>query len=198
MRIADGDGSDVDPRTARTREAALHAAVDLLADAGPSALTHQELSRAAGVSRATLYRHWPTAIDLLLDLLAEFRMPDFVPVDGDLRARVTVNLDAQHERLADRRYRGVYLASQSLAHEPRIRRRLWEMNEPRVASVVAALGPEFDLHRRPDHVVHVLALMNGPLLQLLTFVGPELPTELREAIVDSVLDYLDRHCREDA
>ncbi|HEY0188113.1 MAG TPA: helix-turn-helix domain-containing protein [Cellulomonas sp.] len=172
----------------------MHAATELLADSGPAMLTHQELTRVAGVSRATLYRHWPTITDLVLDLLVEFRMPDFVPVDGDARACVETNLEAQRARLFDRHYLGVYLTSQSLAQDPRVRHRLLEMNEPRVASVATAFGPAYDLADRPDHVVQLLALLNGPLLQIATFVGGELPDEVRAAVVDSVLGYLDRHC----
>ncbi|HZJ49119.1 MAG TPA: TetR/AcrR family transcriptional regulator [Acidimicrobiia bacterium] len=47
----------------------LDAARELLSDYGPSAVTHLRVAEASGVSRATVYRHWPDRADILLDLL---------------------------------------------------------------------------------------------------------------------------------
>src|SRR5260370_76038 len=46
-----------DPRAARSREAILAAAYDLLAREGPGAITHQQLPRQPGVGRAPGSRH---------------------------------------------------------------------------------------------------------------------------------------------
>ena len=64
-----------DPRAARSREAILAAAFDLLAREGPGAITHQRVAQQAGVGRATVYRHWAAPEDLLRDVLfsAELR-----------------------------------------------------------------------------------------------------------------------------
>lgn len=182
----------MDPRRARTRDTALAAALDLLSERGVTELTHQNLAHASGVSRATLYRHWPTTVDLVIDLLDSFRMPNFVPGEGSVAARVEQNLDVQRERLADPRYARLYQAVQSVSHDDRVRERLVAINKPRVQSVADALAPEYDLHDRPDLVIQVLALMNGPLNQLATFVGTDLPDATRRSIVDSVLLYLER------
>src|SRR6266705_1946789 len=66
-----------DPRAARSREAILAAALDLLAREGPGAITHQRVARQAGVGRATVYRHWAAPEDLLRDVLyaAELALP---------------------------------------------------------------------------------------------------------------------------
>jgi AcrR family transcriptional regulator len=47
----------------------LDAAGELLARGGPEAVTHLRVSEEAGVARATVYRHWSTRADILLDLL---------------------------------------------------------------------------------------------------------------------------------
>jgi AcrR family transcriptional regulator len=49
----------VDPRVVRTRLAVLEAATMLLRTEGPGAVTHARVAEAAGVGRATIYRHWP-------------------------------------------------------------------------------------------------------------------------------------------
>jgi AcrR family transcriptional regulator len=60
-----------DPRVVRTRAAALEATRELIAEAGPSAVTFQTVAQRAGMSRATLYRHWPHPDELVFQALAE-------------------------------------------------------------------------------------------------------------------------------
>ena len=66
-----------DPRVARSREAILVAARELLLHHGPAAVTHQRVADQAGVGRATVYRHWARAELLLLDVMAGAGMPFF-------------------------------------------------------------------------------------------------------------------------
>ena len=55
-----------DPRLAATRARALEAALDQLQEQGVLAVTHASVGARSGISRSTLYRHWPT-LDELLD-----------------------------------------------------------------------------------------------------------------------------------
>lgn len=57
------------PQVQRTRRLMLDAARRLLSEHGPEAVTHLRVADAAGVARATVYRHWPDRSDILLDLL---------------------------------------------------------------------------------------------------------------------------------
>lgn len=57
------------PQVQRTHRAMLDAARELLSEYGPGAVTHLRVAGASGVSRATVYRHWPDRADILLDLL---------------------------------------------------------------------------------------------------------------------------------
>ncbi|HET6731524.1 TetR/AcrR family transcriptional regulator, partial [Mycobacterium sp.] len=54
-----------DPRPARSRARLLDAATALLRSGGPSAVTIDAVTRSANVARATLYRHFPSANDLV-------------------------------------------------------------------------------------------------------------------------------------
>ena len=101
----------MDPRLARTREAALGAATDLLTEFGMTALTHQNVAARAGLGRATVYRHWPTTVDLLLDLHDTYRPPGFVTEGETLRARIAANFDVQLAHLVDPRSRTVSVAA---------------------------------------------------------------------------------------
>src|SRR5215472_18884726 len=59
------------PRVRRTRERILAATRELLAEGGPAGLTYSLLADRAGVTRQTLYRHWPAKSGLLVDLILE-------------------------------------------------------------------------------------------------------------------------------
>ena len=59
------------PRVQSTRDRILAAARELLAETGPAGLTYSLLADRAGVTRQTLYRHWPAKSGLLVDLILE-------------------------------------------------------------------------------------------------------------------------------
>lgn len=54
----------LDPRLDATRSQALDAALTLLQEKGVLAVTHGAINRETGISRSTLYRHWPKLEDL--------------------------------------------------------------------------------------------------------------------------------------
>jgi len=49
-----------DPRIIATRTRAVDAALEILQEEGVLAVTHASVSAKTGISRSTLYRHWPT------------------------------------------------------------------------------------------------------------------------------------------
>lgn len=59
----------VDPRILRTQMAVRDAVRRLIRESGFEAVTHQRVAQAAGVGRASVYRHWPDRADLLADAL---------------------------------------------------------------------------------------------------------------------------------
>lgn len=63
LRFAD---EMTDPRISRTRAAVLDAAVDLVVEGGPAALTVDAVVAKSGVAKSTIYRHWPTRDDLMV------------------------------------------------------------------------------------------------------------------------------------
>ncbi|GAB3165289.1 TetR/AcrR family transcriptional regulator [Amycolatopsis stemonae] len=69
-------------RDEAARLAVLHAADDLLAEHGFAALTVEAIARGAGVAKQTIYRWWPSKVEILLDTLIEDSAKQVpVPVD---------------------------------------------------------------------------------------------------------------------
>lgn len=88
-----------DPRIARTREVVLRATVELIASDGPDAVTFQELSRRTRVSRATLYRHWRHADELIFDALADIVSAWDFAGPGPLRDALVREIDGRRREL---------------------------------------------------------------------------------------------------
>jgi AcrR family transcriptional regulator len=79
------------PRSEKARQAILHAAAELLVDHGLDAVSMDTVAERAGVSKATIYRWWPTKETLALDALhhewsGEIDDPDTGTLSGDLLA----------------------------------------------------------------------------------------------------------------
>lgn len=68
------------PRARRSRSKLLRAATELLADAGPRAVTVDAVAELSGVAKSTLYRHWASRDELLVDVVRsnvpELSIPD--------------------------------------------------------------------------------------------------------------------------
>ena len=80
------------PRSEQARESILHAAAELLLNHGLDAVSMDAVAEHAGVSKATIYRWWPTKETLALDALytewaeRSAAVPDTGSLRGDLLA----------------------------------------------------------------------------------------------------------------
>jgi AcrR family transcriptional regulator len=91
-----------DPRPARSRARLLDAATALLRTGGPSAVTIDAVTRSANVARATLYRHFSSANDLLAaSFMSLIPPPPMPPEEGTLRDRLTAIVVAWAESISE-------------------------------------------------------------------------------------------------
>jgi AcrR family transcriptional regulator len=82
----------VDPRVTRTRAGVLAAARAELIEAGYSGTTVDSVAKRAGVARTTIYRHWPTLAQLVVDAFADARLDPPVTCSTDLVADLRTHL----------------------------------------------------------------------------------------------------------
>jgi len=74
------------PRSEEADRAILAAATELLAEGGLAGMSMEEVAARAGVSKATIYRRWPSRGALALDaFLAEFTQQQPLPDTGTFR-----------------------------------------------------------------------------------------------------------------
>lgn len=69
-----------DPRVARSRAKMLAAATELLVEGGPRVVTADAICERSGVAKSTMYRHWASINELLVDVM-RCNVPEVVDID---------------------------------------------------------------------------------------------------------------------
>jgi AcrR family transcriptional regulator len=92
----------MDPRIARTRATVLTAALSTLGSRGFAEFSMEGVAAAAGVAKSTIYRHWPTKMQLLRDALEELnRQPASEQAGGPVRVSIERLLEHLVDALSD-------------------------------------------------------------------------------------------------
>jgi AcrR family transcriptional regulator len=100
---AAGDtAKSIDQRVRRSRETVLAVTAEILFERGFAAASVDEISRRSGVAKTTIYRHWPTRIDLLRDACSTIGTPLSEPDTGSLESDLIALMTelVQHLRTA--------------------------------------------------------------------------------------------------
>jgi AcrR family transcriptional regulator len=131
------------PRVQRTRNRVLAIARELLPQVGPAGLTYALLAERAGVTRQTLYRHWPARAALLFDLILEGPNLGTYPEPGsDVRAVATAWLKSLRAGVSIPAVRTAALAVTAQAdHDPDSAQALVRIGKDRHADFNKLLEP---------------------------------------------------------
>jgi AcrR family transcriptional regulator len=167
------------PRVQRTRDRMVAAARELLTEAGPAGLTYSVLAERAGVTRQTLYRHWPTRSGLLVDLILEGSTGDY-PEPGDNPAVVAAAwLASLRDGLLDQARRAAVVAVAAQADaDPDSAQALAELAADRLAALNDLLRPS-GVHVTPDEY----PLLYGPVLARIIFERAEATDDFIASVV---------------
>ena len=83
----------LDPRVERSRRVVLAAPVGLIAEAGYGAVTIEAVAARSGVAKSTIYRHWPSRLELINDAFHELKPAVPMPTEGTVRDRLIAFLE---------------------------------------------------------------------------------------------------------
>jgi AcrR family transcriptional regulator len=83
----------LDPRIERSRRVVLEATVGLIAEAGYGAVTIEAVAARSGVAKSTIYRHWPSRLELINDAFHELKPSVPLPTEGTVRDRLVAFLE---------------------------------------------------------------------------------------------------------
>jgi AcrR family transcriptional regulator len=167
-------------RTARVREAVLHAAGDALAEGGFDALDLAEIARRAGVGKTTVYRRWNTPGALAADLLADMAEQSLPRSDtGSLHGDLTENARLVVKTLTDERqgrlFKALIAASLCNAQAAEALHRFYEVRIGEWAGCVTDAVARGEIPAGTDPRA-VVAAVSAPLYYALLNTGAVLNT----------------------
>lgn len=175
----------LDPRVRRTQRDVTDAAAQLLGAEGWSAVTHAEVAKRAGYSKATVYGHWPTRLDLIRAAFGQLCAPgDHASPTGDLRADLVRDLTDFAGDLTDgpltRLVGGVLERAGTDPAIDELRQQLIDEGSSGIAAVL-------DAHLDRDDAQAALSLLIGGVLYRVALEGKRLTKPAVEDLVDRVL-----------
>ena len=177
-------------RGARARDRVMAAALDQLADEGSAGFTMESVARRAGASKATLYRHWPSASALLVDAMTATFRPLPAPAGDDVREDLVVLLEQAARLLSSDRFPRLMAAVVDLAErDPALGRLHADLTEQRRSPVLQLVHRgqaegRFPAGADPEVVVD---LLTAPFFYRRLIAHRPMPPTLPRAVVDRVL-----------
>jgi AcrR family transcriptional regulator len=182
------------PRSARAHGDVINAAVELIARRGIDATSMDAIAEASGVSKATIYRHWPDKDALCLEVLVHLHGGDARPPaasSGDVRADIIALLEnrplPQHSELQIRIMPHlVAYATRNPVFARAWRERVFEPPRAQLSRLLDRAVSEGHLSPALDTSL-AIALLLGPMMygHMLTRLRSEPPPNLAERVVDA-------------
>jgi AcrR family transcriptional regulator len=174
-----------DPRVARTRRDVVDATAALLLENGWDAVSHAEVARSSGYSKATIYAHWPTRLALIGAAIEQIcDAPHHPKATGALRADLRTSLvdfatDLTEGHL-DRLLAGVVERAGTDEIVRRLRTRLYETGTSGLRSIL-------ETHLDSRDVEPCLTLLTGAVFMRVSFQGEPADAAFVEDLIRRVL-----------
>lgn len=178
------------PRNQQTHGAILEAARALLRREGEGRFSIEQVASAAGVSKASIYRRWPTKGALLVELYME-GFSDLVQEDArSLRGEIKRYLLATVERLKDPLWRRILCSLMAEGQYDAVTSELLRdrVVGPRRAAGLALLRRAVETKQIPEDLDHdlVLDLLFGPLWYRVLFAHAPIDADFVDRLLKQV------------
>jgi len=182
-----------DQRVARSRAAVLDAGVELLVECGPQAVTVDAIVQRSGVAKTTIYRHWGSREDLVVDVIREVVKPTpalraDLPFEEALRTLMRASCTQAADDRLRRAFPALLLAkAQAQPALERLREETQDDHHSRLEEILRRGVDEG--HLRPDVTVQdaIIQLMAPMVLLTCGFHDLDDPTTTADRIVDLFL-----------
>lgn len=173
-----------DARITKTRRKVLDAGAIILFTDGWSEVTHLRLAKETGVARGTIYRHWPTIDDLIVEI---FESCDPAPYaakrTGVLRADLIAELTLLSQNLASSKLGDVILNAARLADNNAMMARVHAAMHDIIRQPILAILSDHGLKAEREDVGRTLV---APILYHHLFEAGQMQIDV-ESIVDRFL-----------
>lgn len=180
-----------DPRVGRTRQAVHTATLDVLASRGFARFSMEAVSAEARVSKSTIYRYWPTKIDLIADAMRSLnRQPAGRQLAGGAREQVERLLGHLVDAMSDSVLSDCLPALiEAAEHHEEVADLLHTYSDQRRQTLVDVLAAGIASGELPGHLDPELAALalSGPIFYCRTMTGRPFPRDQVAALVAQVL-----------
>ncbi|HEX4581595.1 MAG TPA: TetR/AcrR family transcriptional regulator [Acidobacteriaceae bacterium] len=185
------------PRSAQAHKKVLNAAMELFSERGIDSTSMDAIAEASGVSKATIYKHWPDKDALCLEVMGYLHGLDEEPPvfdSGDYRADLIAQL--QYHPAADRKALREKMTPQMIAYASRnqVLGAAWRARvvEPARMALTNLLkrGEKRGVLRHGIDPEVGIALLLGPMIYRHVFarkLGQKVPENLEVAVADAFL-----------
>jgi AcrR family transcriptional regulator len=183
-------------RSEQARQAVLEAADDLLVERGFAGVTIEGIAARAGVAKQTIYRWWPSKVDILLDAFIDDMAQHLTPPDhGDLGLDLRTYLSRLADFLTRSDAGAVFRALVGQAqHDPQLATRLRTdyLGRQRARDLLpleraverGQLPPDTDLELAVDQLL-------GPVYYRVLVTGQPVPQEFTDGLVGRFIAHHD-------
>lgn len=177
-----------DARITKTRQKVLDAGAIVLFTDGWSEVTHLRLAKETGVARGTIYRHWPTIDDLIVEI---FESCDPAPYaaerTGMLRDDLIAELTLLSQNLVSSKLGDVILNAARLADKNAMMARVHLAMHEIIRRPILSIISEHDLKADREDIGRTLV---APILYHHLFEADKIQIDI-DSIVDRFLLELD-------
>jgi AcrR family transcriptional regulator len=177
--------------SAQAHQEVLKAAQELFAKDGIDASSMDAIAQRSGVSKATIYKHWPDKNALCLEVLARIFIDEPLPESSDVRADIVAALSRQPsrtlQRMRDRLMPHLQAyAARSPSFQIAFKKKAFEPSRQRLCKLLRRAVSEGKLRSDLDIQLGV-ALLLGPIIYryAMRLLDLRLPPDMPERVVDA-------------
>lgn len=181
------------PRSKRAHDKVVEAAINLFAAQGIEATSMDAIAEASGVSKATIYKHWPDKVALVLEVMSQVHCVKTMPEleQPDTRSKLITLLGfrpPQPQSEVQQRMAPHLMAFAARNPEFGKAWRIRVMEPPRaqMRTVLERSMADGELPEDLDLDLSV-ALLFGPMMyrHVLNMIGAQTPEDMPERVVDA-------------
>jgi AcrR family transcriptional regulator len=181
-----------DDRVRRSKASVLKVTAELLTETGLGGVSVDEVARRSGVAKTTIYRHWPTRSDLLIEacsqLGTEQEVPDTGSLEGDISALLTNLAELLHTARWASVVPSVIDAAERDAEVAAIHGRIQRGHARPFQEVIARAKRNGEISPSVDSATMIAALI-GPLFYRRWFSRESLDTRFVKDVVNRAIEF---------
>lgn len=181
----------MDPRIERTRQRVHGATLAVLGSRGYAAFTVEAVAATAGVSKSTIYRHWPTKLELIADSLDTLNRQPRPDIDAEhVRGQIHQLLEHLADAFTDSLISACIPALVEAAeHQPEVAEFLHTYSARRRQTLIDIIQRGIDAGELPSHLDAELTALSliGPVIYQRTMTPKPLTRHQASALVDQIL-----------